>query len=102
MLAKLAAYGMTASMSHKGECGENERSESRHNAPTESCFNSPKNERVPGTTYATRADAQADRFEYIEVFYSRTRRHSTLGHGSPARFFEDWISKHAAQQSKAA
>lgn len=45
------------------------------NAPTESFFNSLKNERVHGTTDATRADAQADLFEYIEVFYNRSRRH---------------------------
>lgn len=67
-----------------------------------SFFNSLKNERVHGTTYATRADAQADLFEYIEVFYNRRRRHSTLGYSSPVRFLENWISKHAAQQAKAA
>ena len=54
-----------------------------------------------GTVCATRADAQADLFEYIEVFYNRSRRHSTLGYSSPVRFLENWISKHAAQQSKA-
>ena len=63
MAAKLAEYGMTASMSRKGNCWDN--------APAESFFNSLKNERVHGTTYATRADAQADLFEYIEVFYNR-------------------------------
>jgi len=29
-------------------------------------------------------------FEYIEVFYNRTRRHSTLGYKSPMQFLEDW------------
>jgi transposase InsO family protein len=62
---------MTASMSRKGNCWDN--------APTESFFNSLKNERVHGAAYATRADAQADLFEYVEVFYNRRRRHSTLG-----------------------
>ena len=71
-------------------------------AATESFFNSLKNERVHGTTYAKRADAQADLFEYIEVFNNRSRRHSTPGCSSPVRFLENWISKHAAQQSKAA
>jgi len=94
MAAKLGAYGMTASMSRKGNCWDN--------APTESFFNSLKNERVHGTTYATRADAQADLFEYIEVFYNRSRRHSTLGYSSPVQFLENWISKQAAQQPMAA
>jgi len=50
----------------------------------------------------TRADAQADLFEYIEVFYNRSRRHSTLDYSSPLRFLENWISRHADQQTKAA
>lgn len=94
MTSKLTEYGMTASMSRKGKCWDN--------APTESFFNSLKNEQGHGTTYATRATAQADLFEYIEVFYNRSRRHSTLGYSSPVRFLEDWISKHVDQSAKAA
>ena len=94
MTVKLADYGMTASMSRKGNCWVN--------ASTESFFNSLKNERVHGAAYATRADAQADLFEYIEAFYNRSRRHSTLGYSLPVRFLEDWVSKHSDQQSKAA
>jgi transposase InsO family protein len=90
---KLAEYGMTASMSRKGNCWDN--------APTESFFNSLKNERVHGTRYETRADAQADLFQYIEVFYNRRRRHSWLGYRSPSQFLEDWLSKQP-QQHKAA
>lgn len=56
--------------------------------------------RLHGASYATRADAQTDLFEYIEVFYNRRRRHSTPG--SPARFLEDWISKHVDQHAVAA
>ncbi len=94
MRDKVAAYSMTASMSRKGDCWDN--------APSESFFNSLKNERVHGTRYATRAAAEADLFEYIEVFYNRSRRHSTLGYCSPHRFLQDWISKHEYQQPKAA
>ena len=94
MCARLHEYGMTASMSRKGNCWDN--------APSESFFNSLKNERVHGTIYETRADAEADLFQYIEVFYNRSRRHSTLGYSSPIRFLQDWISKHEVQQSKAA
>jgi transposase InsO family protein len=47
MTTKLTEYGMTASMCRKGNCWD---------ASTESFFDSLKNERVHGTTYATRAD----------------------------------------------
>ena len=80
---KLTAYGMICSMSRKGNCWDN--------APTESFFNSLKNERVHGTRYATRDEARADLFDYIEPFYNRKRRHSTLGYQSPAQCMNDWI-----------
>ena len=63
------------------------------NAPTESWFNSFKNERVHGIRYATHADMKAASFEYIEVFYNRKRQHSTLGYKSPIQFLESWISE---------
>ncbi len=75
---KLVEFGMTCSMSRKGNCWDN--------APTESFFNSLKNERVHGTRYATREAAIADLFDYIEVFYNRQRLHSSLGYRSPADF----------------
>ncbi|WP_373925250.1 IS3 family transposase [Burkholderia cenocepacia] len=64
---------------------------------TESFFNSLKNERVHATRYRTHQDAKADLFEYIEVFYNRSRRHSSLGLVSPEQFLRDWIK---AQQTK--
>jgi transposase InsO family protein len=79
---KLKAYGMVCSMSRKGNCWDN--------APTESWFNSFKNERVHGLRYDTRAAMTAASFEYIEGFYNRTRRHSTLGYQSPMPCLEDW------------
>jgi transposase InsO family protein len=94
MRDKLAEYGMVASMSRKGNCWDN--------APTESFFNSLKNERVHGTSYPTRAEAQVDLFEYIEVFYNRRRRHSTLGYNTPTLFLEDWVRRHGGQQLQAA
>jgi transposase InsO family protein len=81
--ARLAEYGMVCSMSRKGNCWDN--------APTESFFNSLKNERVHGTRYLTRDAAIADLFDYIEVFYNRRRRHSTLGSKSPIQFLQHWI-----------
>jgi putative transposase len=82
--AKLAEYGMRCSMSRKANCWDN--------APSESFFNNLKNERVHGTHYRTRAEAKADVFEYIEMFYNRIRRHSTLGQISPERFMQNWLS----------
>jgi transposase InsO family protein len=94
MRHKLVEYGVTASMSRKGNCWDN--------APTESFFNSLKNERVYGTRYDTRADAEADLFAYIAVFYNRRRRHSSLSYCSPTQFLRDWLSEHDGQQPKAA
>jgi transposase InsO family protein len=81
---KLTEYGMTCSMSRKGNCWDN--------APTESWFNSFKNERVHGFGFATREDMKATAFEYIEVFYNRKRLHSTLGYKSPTQFMNDWMT----------
>ena len=80
---KLSEYGMTCSMSRKGNCWDN--------APTESWFNSFKNERVHGWRWRTREDMTATAFEYIEVFYNRRRLHSTLGYTSPALFLQNWL-----------
>ncbi|WP_213233704.1 IS3 family transposase [Caballeronia sp. NK8] len=86
---KLTEYGMRCSMSRKGNCWDN--------APTESFFNSLKNERVHATRYRTHQEAMADLFEYLEVFYNRSRRHSSLGFVSPVQFLQDWSK---AQQTK--
>jgi putative transposase len=56
------------------------------NAVAESFFSSLKRERTNGTRYETREAARRVVFEYIEMFYNRRRRHSTLGQISPAEF----------------
>ncbi len=81
---KLKAYGMTCSMSRKGNCWDN--------APTESWFNSLKNEWIHGIRYATHADIKAASFEYIEVFYNRKKRHSSLGYKSPVQSQEKQVA----------
>ena len=74
----LATRGITASMSRKGNCWDN--------ACIESFFGTLKRELVYHRRYATRNEATQDIFEYIEVFYNRRRRHSTLGYHSPAEY----------------
>jgi putative transposase len=74
----LARHGITCSMSRKADCWDN--------APMESFFASLKKELVHGADFATRAEARAAIFEYIEVFYNNQRRHSSLGYVSPAEY----------------
>ena len=54
--------------------------------PDESFFASLKKERVHGENYATRGEARASLFEYIEVSHDRVRRHSSLGYMPPAAY----------------
>jgi len=74
----LTTHGITTSMSRRGNCWDN--------ACVESFFGTLKRELVYHRHYATREDAKRDIFEYIEVFYNRKRRHSTLGYDSPAEY----------------
>lgn len=66
----LNSHGFLCSMSRKGDCYDN--------AAMESFFHSLKIEQTKGMRYATREEAKADVFEYIESYYNRKRRHSTL------------------------
>ena len=72
----LAGFGITPSMSRKGDCLDN--------APMESFFHTLKTERVHHRIYATRADARRDLFQYSEGFYNSRRLHPALGYLSPA------------------
>jgi len=72
----LASNGIVCSMSRKGNCWDN--------APMESFFASLKKELVHRQDYPTRDAAKGSIFEYIEVFYNRVRRHSSLGYVAPA------------------
>ncbi len=45
-----------------------------------------KKELVHYEDYATRERARASIFEYIEAFYNRVRRHSSLGYVAPAEY----------------
>ncbi len=71
----LKEHGIICSMSDTGNCYDN--------AVAESFFATLKRERVHRLNYRTRAEATTDIFKYIEIFYNRHRRHSTIGHLSP-------------------
>ena len=43
-----------------------------------------------GSKITTREEAKQSIFEYIEVFYNRQRKHSTLGYVSPMVFEKQW------------
>lgn len=75
---RLTEYGFIPSMSRKGNCWDN--------ACVESFFGTLKRELVHQRQYVTRDEAKQDIFEYIEVFYNRQRRHSTLGYHSPVEY----------------
>ena len=74
-------------MSRRGNCYDN--------AVAESFFSGLKKERVRKKIYKTRDEARAEIFDYIEVFYNRTRRHSHLGGMSPEAF-----ERHHATRSR--
>lgn len=74
----LQSHNMVPSMSNKGDCWDN--------AAMESFWSTLKTELVHHESYATRAEARASIFEYIEVFYNRKRIHSSIGYQCPEAF----------------
>ncbi len=71
----LDRFGLTASMSRRGNCFDHE--------PMESFWGTPKQELVHHRRYRTRREAIQDITEYIEIFYNRQRRQARLGFLSP-------------------
>jgi transposase InsO family protein len=74
----LKEHKFVQSMSNKGNCYDN--------AVAESFFHTLKTELVYFESYQTRDEARKSIFEYIEIFYNRQRRHSTLNYLSPVNF----------------
>jgi putative transposase len=74
----LKASGMQQSMSSTGNCYDN--------AMAESFFATLKKGHVFSERFQTREEARRRIFEYLEVFYNRVRRHSSLGYKSPVAF----------------
>ena len=86
---RLKEVGIVCSMSRRGNCWDN--------APTESFFATLKKEKVHRTRFETRDQARGAIFQWIEVWYNRKRRHSTLGYISPEAFER----KHQQEQAAA-
>ncbi len=80
----LKKHGLVCSMSKKGDCYDN--------AAMESWNHSFKVESIHGQRFATRAEAMAEVFEYINIYYNRQRLHSTLGYLSPEAFEAQKVS----------
>ena len=70
--------GIARSMGSKGSCFDN--------AVAESFFATLKKELVHRRSWPTRRELTSEVFEYVEAFYNRARRHSTLGYLSPMEF----------------
>jgi putative transposase len=75
---RLWRHQMRQSMSRRGNCWDN--------AVAESFFATLKKELVRNRAFDTRAKAQSEIFEYIEVFYNRQRAHSLLSYATPNAF----------------
>ena len=76
----LREAGFTASMSRKGDCWDN--------AVVESFFASLTKELLNDGLFDTRAQASRELFEFIEIWYNRQRRHSTLNYQTPVEYEE--------------
>ena len=76
--ALIKKHGLLCSMSARGCCYDN--------ACAESFFHTLKVEVIHGDRFATREKMRQTVFEYIEVDYNRTRRHSANGYISPEAF----------------
>jgi putative transposase len=80
----LKEKGIIYSLSRKGNCWDN--------APAESFFHTLKTELVMFEDYNTINEAKMSLFDYIESFYNRKRRHSTIGYKTPYEYEEPQLA----------
>lgn len=84
----LVEYGITGSMSRRGNCWDN--------ACSETLFGSLKVERLHGQHFKTRREAKDETIDWL-LWYNSTRMHSTLGYVSPMQFEQHWLAAYAMQ-----
>ena len=82
------------SMSRKGNCWDN--------AVAESFFATMEIELIEDANWDTRAEARSAIFQFVEGWYNRERRHSTLGYLTPAEFDKRLLEATRASLPKAA
>lgn len=74
----IESYGVIRSMSRKGNCWDN--------AVAESFFKSLKTELIYGNKLITKKQMELEIFEYIEIWYNKKRRHSSLNYKTIEEF----------------
>jgi putative transposase len=79
------AVGIEVSMGSRGDCFDN--------AVLESFHASLKKDLIHRRSWPTKAEARTAVFDYVEAFYNRRRRHSTLGMLSPVEFENGTLSQ---------
>jgi len=84
----LKEYGITSSMSRKGNCWDN--------ACSETLFGSLKVERLHGQRFKTRREAKDETVAWL-LWYNHNRLHSTLAYISPMQFEQDWFANQPKQ-----
>lgn len=77
--------GCQMSMSRRGNCWDN--------APMESFFSRLKVELVYSLNFTSISEAKTSIFEYIEVFYNRKRKHSSIGYKSPVNYENETLKR---------
>lgn len=88
--AVLDDYGITASMSRRGNCWDN--------ACSETLFGSLKVERLHGQRFLTRRHAKDETLAWL-LWYNQSRLHSTLNYQSPMQFEKHWQADQAKSAS---
>jgi len=86
----LSEYGITASMSRRGDCWDN--------ACSETLFGSLKVERLHGQRFKSRRQAMDEVIAWM-LWYNRDRLHSTLAYVSPMQFEENWLANQTRHAS---
>jgi putative transposase len=90
---KARAAGIAQSMGSRGDCYDN--------AVAESFFATLKKELIHRRSWPTKAELRLEVFDYIEAFYNRQRRHSSLGGLSPMRYEMITPTHHQLEQQAA-